>query len=120
MKTVRNYLLKDNTLKQLLKGDNIFLVEKPEQINLDNYLIYKYKELTGGLIKDYQLEFNLVGKDLTKLLEIKERLIQLLDKPREQNYIKMVRQSKLLNGGGMLKNPNTDNYEIILFFLIKK
>ncbi len=111
----------------LLGGQYIWLVEKPvekpKEKNADNYIIYKYKELSGGYIKDYQLEFNIIGKDLNKLLAIRQKLIELLDDTRNEKIIKdtdtTIRSTKLLNGGGMAKNPETGNYEIILYFLIK-
>jgi len=115
--------LEDTNLLNYLGGQYIWLVEKPKEIEANPYIIYKYKELNGGLIKNYQFEFNLIGTDLSKLLYIKERLINLLDDPRGEKSIKddstVIRQSKLLNGGGMVKNPNTGNYEVVVFFLFK-
>jgi len=123
LKVIRKYLLEDTNLLNYLGGQYIWLVEKPKEIEANPYIIYKYKELNGGLIKNYQFEFNLIGTDLSKLLYIKERLINLLDDPRGEKSIKddstVIRQSKLLNGGGMVKNPNTGNYEVVVFFLFK-
>ena len=72
MKVIRKYLVENTELINLLGGQYIWLVEKPKEINADNYIIYKYKELSGGYIKDYQLEFNIIGKDLNKLLTIRQ------------------------------------------------
>ena len=123
MKVIRKYLVENTELINLLGGQYIWLVEKPKEKNADNYIIYKYKELSGGYIKDYQLEFNIIGKDLNKLLAIRQKLIELLDDTRNEKIIKdtdtTIRSTKLLNGGGMAKNPETGNYEIILYFLIK-
>ena len=123
MKVIREYLLNDTDLLNYLGGQYLWLVEKPDKVKADPYIIYKYKELNGGFIKDYQIEFNIIGSDLSKLLSIKFKLIDLLDDPRGEKQIKdneaVVRHSKLLNGGGMTKNPNTGNFEIIVFFLCK-
>ncbi|MBZ4664466.1 MAG: hypothetical protein JG776_2184 [Caloramator sp.] len=123
MKVIRKYLIENTELINLLGGQFIWLIEKPKEINADNYIIYKYKELNGGYIKDYQIEFNIIGKDLNKLLTIRQKLIELLDDTRNEIIIKdndtTIRNTKLLNGGGMAKNPETGNYEIILYFLIK-
>jgi len=123
MKVLRKYLIEDTQLISLLGGQFIWLVEKPVDVNAETYLIYKYKELNGGFIKDYQIEFNVIGKDLSKLITIKERLIDLLDDPRNEKIIKdndtVIRHSSLLNGGGMVKNPETGNYEVVAFFMIK-
>ncbi|SFQ22819.1 hypothetical protein [Caldicoprobacter faecalis] len=118
MKEIRALLLQDTEITQLLNGEHIYLIEKPEQINAENYIIYKYKPLAGGLIKDYQLEFNLIGKDILKLLQLQNRLITLLDDMQAIN-LDNIRYIKLLNGGGMIKNPDTSNYHIILYFLVK-
>jgi hypothetical protein len=123
LKVIRKYLIENTELINLLGGQFIWLIEKPKEINADNYIIYKYKELNGGYIKDYQIEFNIIGKDLNKLLTIRQKLIELLDDTRNEIIIKdndtTIRNTKLLNGGGMAKNPETGNYEIILYFLIK-
>lgn len=123
MKVVRKYLLQDADLLDYLGGQYIWLVEKPKEVDANPYIIYKYKELSGGFIRDYQIEFNIIGTELDKLLSIKYKLIELLDDPRNERTIKdneiVVRHSKLLNGGGMIKNPNTGNYEVVVFFLVK-
>lgn len=118
MREVRTFLLQDAEITQLLEGEHIYLIEKPEQVNTDNYIVYKYKPLSGGIIKDYQLEFNLIGKDLSKLLQLHNRLITLLDDMQAIN-LENICYIKLLNGGGMIKNPDTGNYHIILYFLVK-
>lgn len=124
MKLIRNYLISDEQLMVLLNNkEAIFLVEKPEQLNYDPYIVYFYKIIDGGVVKNYQLEFRLISKDLSKLLTIQSRLIKLLDTPYYNRIVKddgyFVRLIKLLNGGGMLKNPATNNYEIILYFQVR-
>lgn len=122
MKVIRNYLLNDLQLKTLLENqDAIYLVEKPKEINSDTYIVYFFKPLTGGFIKDYQIEFRLISKDLSKLIAIQSRLINLLDDTRGKMIIKdnetVIRSTKLLNGGGTVKNENTGNHETVVFFL---
>lgn len=121
MKAIRKYLLNDSEMLNLLGGNNIFFIEKPYQVDIENYIIYKYKPIDGGLVKRYQIEFNVIGKDLNTLIEIQNRLIQLLDDYRSEFVIEdadsFIRQINLINGGGQLKNPDTGNYEIILYFL---
>lgn len=69
------------------------------------------------------LEFYIIGKDLSKLIQIQEKLIQLLDDIRNEKVIRdndtTIRTVKLLNGGGMVKNSDTGNYEVIAYFLCK-
>lgn len=124
MKVIRNYLLGDLQLQALLNNQEaIYLVEKPKEIVNDTYIIYFFKPIAGGYIKDYQVEFRLISKDLNKLIAIQSRLIKLLDDPREETIIKddetTIRNIKLLNGGGFWKNPDTGNHEMVVYFLCK-
>ena len=122
MKIIRKYIVSDSVVKSLIQ-ENVFLIEKPEQNKSENYIVYKYKELSGGFIKDYSIEFNLIGKNINLLLQLKDRLIELLDDPRNNKIIKdndtTIRTSSLVNGGGMLKNPETGNYHLVVFFTVK-
>ncbi len=122
MKIIRNYLLQDFQLKSLLDNhDSIYLVEKPKEKKNETYIVYFFKPITGGYVKDYQFEFRLISKDLNKLIAIQERLINLLDDPRGEKIIKdddtTIRSTKLLNGGGQVNNEDTGNYEIVVYFL---
>ncbi len=123
MKIIREHILRDPEVVSVLGGQNIWLVEKPEEVQAEHYIIFKYKPLNGGLVKDYLFEFNIVGKQISKLLILQDKLIQLLDDVRGDKIIKdnksYVRHTKLLNGGGMVKNPDTGNYEVIVFFNVK-
>lgn len=123
MKVIRKYLLKDDELLNLLQGKNIYLVEKPQKIKCNPYIVYNYKPLGSGIIKDYQITFYIVGKKLKVLLDIQKQLINLLDEIREPIIIKdkqtIIKHSKLLNGGGIIKNEDTGNYEIVVYFLCK-
>jgi len=122
--TIRKYLLNDVELKGLLNNKNaIYLVEKSNEEDFIPYIVMFYKPLNGGIIKDYQFEFRVIGEDLSQLIPIQERLIKLLDDPQNRLIIKdentTIRQTKLLNGGGFTKNPDTGNFEAIVFFLLK-
>lgn len=124
MKVIRNYLLQDLQLKALLDNQEaIYLVEKPEGIGNDTYIVYFFKPISGGYIKNYQIEFRCISKYLNKLIAIQSRLIKLLDDPRDETIIKdeetTIRSIKLLNGGGTLKNPDTGNHEVVVYFLCK-
>ncbi len=123
MKVIRQYLLQDSELLNLLNGEHIYLVEKPEKIKCSSYIIYNYKPINSGIIKDYQITFNLVGKDLSTLIQLQKRLMHLLDEVREAIRIKdtdtTIKLTEMLNGGGILKNPDTDMFEIVIYFLVK-
>ncbi len=101
----------------------IYQVEKPKEIENDTYIVFFLKPLSGGYVKDWQLEFRVIAKDLSKIVALQSRLINLLDDPRGEKVIKddetVIRSISLVNGGGTWKNPDTDNYEMVVFFLFK-
>jgi hypothetical protein len=124
---IRKKLLLNPELLGLLDNkESIFLVEKPEEEKYKNwnpYVIYKYKPLSKGYIKDYQIEFNIISKDLRKAICIQEKITEILDNPRNIGILKddntVIRSIEQANGGGMIKNPETGSYEIVLFFIAK-
>ncbi len=127
---LRKYLINDNIIKNLLtvKVSNkdvvcIFTAEKPEKVVTDQYVLLKLKELSGGYIVTDALEITIVGKDLNKLLSIKDRIIELLDDPRNNRIIKddntTILTSELVNGGGIAKNSETNSFNVIVYFQIK-
>jgi len=88
-KVVRNYLLADAQLKILLDNkEAIYQIEKPKEIKNDTYIVFFLKPLSGGFVKDWQLEFRVISYDLSKIVAIQSRLIKLLDDPRGEIIIK--------------------------------
>ena len=123
MNVMREYLVSDTTVNTLV-GENIFLFEKPDQIKADNYIIYNFKEINGGQsIRDYQLDFRIVSKDKLKLFPIKDQLIQILDNFNKPTKIKdsntVIRHTRLINGGGIIKNEESREYNLLVYFLVK-
>lgn len=117
IENLRSYLLSDPQLQVLLENNPaIFLLQKSKEIDYETFIVYLYKPLTGGQVKDYQVEFRIIGKNLSKLVAIQSRLIKLLD----ENYtIDGIYMTKLLNGGGMIFNPEDGNSQIVVFFMCK-
>ncbi len=121
---IRSYLLNDAQLKILLKNkQSIYLISKEDDRKVNPYIIYLYKPLGGRYVQECQIEFRIIGQDLSKLTAIKSRLIKLLNYNRDSIVIRndkvVIKDSKLLTGGGQIKNPNTGNFELIIYFLIK-
>ncbi|MDF1496339.1 hypothetical protein [Caproiciproducens sp. CPB-2] len=127
---LRKYLINDTTIKNLLTVTVnskdivcIFTAEKPEKITANNYVILKMKELSGGYITADQVEFDIIGKDISKLLSVKDKIIELLDDPRNTKTIKdenvTILTSELVNGGGIAKNAETNNFNVIIYFKIQ-
>ena len=123
MNAIREYLISNTELYSLV-GENIFLFEKPEKVTATDYVIYNFKELNGGsYVRDYQLDIRIVGKDKLKLLTIKDTIITLLDNFNKQTKIKddttTIRHTRLVNGGGVIKNPESGEYNVLVYFLVK-
>jgi len=123
IKVIRKYLLQDTSLVELLGGEHIYLVEKPQSKKTDIYIIYNYKPLKTGVVSEYQVSFNIVGKELGQILQVHKRLLELLDEIREPIEIKdeerTIKSNRLINGGGIIKNEDTGTYEMVLYFLSK-
>lgn len=121
---IRDYLLNDGQIFSLLgRRKAMYLISKEDDAKRDPYIIYLYKPLGGRYIQDCQVEFRLIGKDLSKLTALKSRLIKLLNYNRDSKVIRdekvVIHDSKLLNGGGQVKNPQTGNFELVIYFLVK-
>lgn len=119
MQEIRTHLINDSSLINLLGGQYIWLLEKPSKVTTNTYICYNFKELSKEVLTNYQVEFNIISNDLNKSLSIKERLIELLDNERNNVRIDGIKQSLLLNGGGILKHED-GNYEIIVYFYVIK
>ena len=116
---IREYLVSQNIV-----GENIFLFEKPLQVKADDYIIYNFKELDGGsTIRIYQLDVRVVSKDKLKAIEIKDKVINALDIYYKTCKIKnedtTIRNIRLTNGGGMIRNDETGEYNVLTYFIAR-
>ena len=121
---LRTYLVNDIQIKNLLNNKPaMYLISKPQEEDVDPYIVYIYKPFGGRYVQDCQIELRLIGKDLSKLTALKSRLIKILNYNRESKKIRngttTIKDSKLLTGGGQLQNPQTGNFELVVFFLLK-
>jgi hypothetical protein len=124
MSAIRAYLLNDAELSSLLNAEQaIYQLEKPLQREHSHYIIGLYKPINGGYVKDYQYDFRIIGEDLSTVMKIQSRLIELLDDTRNEKTIKddkvIIRSINLINGGGTVKNPDSGNWETVVYFLAK-
>lgn len=118
--SIRKYLIQDTTLMTLLNNKpSIYFIKKSEEAKESEYVIYTYKIVNGGTVKDYQLTIQCIGKDLNKLLEIQDRVEFLLDNYRHNKFIGNIKRIELLNGGGQIYDNNADQYTLISYFLFK-
>ncbi|WP_346874232.1 hypothetical protein [Clostridium sp. UBA5988] len=118
---IRKYLIEDTEINSLV-GSNIFLLEKPNEINADDFICLLYKPLNGGVVKSYQIEVRLFSKDIMKLMKLEKSVIDRLDWTRQQNISNsnsIIYDCELLNGGGTIKDSETGVIETLLFFMLK-
>ncbi len=123
MNLIREYIVLDDEIFNIL-GSSVFLFEKPELSQAEKYIIYNFKEISGGnSIRDYQLDLKVVCKDKLSLFPIKDRLIEILDNFNKPTKIKdsniTIRSTRLINGGGIVKNIDSGEYNLLIYFLIK-
>lgn len=119
MNVIREYLV-----SQSIVGENIFLYEKPEKAKCTDYIIYNFKELDGGAtVRHYQLDIRCVSKDKLKAIEIKDKVVNTLDiyykNCKIQDIETTIRSIKLVNGGGLIKNSETGEYNSLVYFSVK-
>lgn len=112
---LREYLVQANIV-----SDSVFLFEKPTQIKCNDYIVYNFKELSGGAVKQYQLDIRVIGKDKLKVLENKDKLIKALDiydkACKIQDEEMTIRKINLVNGGGLIFNDETNEYNAVCYF----
>lgn len=83
---VRQYLVNSgivpkctNKKDKKKKYDAIFLIEKPEDIEADTFLVYRYRLDEGGIVKKYRLEIDIFAKDILTGEELKNKIKDCLD-----------------------------------------
>lgn len=117
--SIRKYLLQDTELVALL-NDAIFFIHRPLGRKDSNYVTYNYKVIKSGHVQYYMLTVVCKGNDLTKLMQIQDRIIYLLDDFKGEAKIKdennIIRAIKLLNGGGQVYDEETNEYVIVNYF----
>lgn len=120
--TLMKHLFNNEKLIVLLGGGNVYYLEKPLKFNPDVFILAKDKLLSDRYIKQYQLQFDIIGKDLNKILEVEKELIKYLNDVRGEVIIKydgeIIRNIRVLNGGGTIKDAN-DNWIKVVYFLCK-
>ena len=84
-------------------------------------VVFTFKPLTGGHIKQSQLDLKIIGSDYDEIKEIENQINELLDleedKPSITYSFTYFRSS--LSGGGILFRDDLQMYENTLYFIIK-
>lgn len=83
-------------------------------------VVYKFSPITGGHLKQYQLELKIIGFDYDECLSMENKLVELLDMQEDDAFIRYGERSfhSALSGGGCLFNDGCQMYEETLYFII--
>ncbi|KMT21595.1 hypothetical protein [Clostridium cylindrosporum] len=83
--------------------------------------VFSFKPLSGGHIKETQLEFKIIGLDYDEVKIIEKQIIDILDIEEDEASITYgstyFRSS--LSGGGILFRDDLQMYEDTLYFIIR-
>lgn len=83
-------------------------------------IAYKHTPITGGCVKESQLEVRIIGDDYDELLTIKQKVLDVLDQEECSSYQHAgdVYYHSELAGGGDLFNDQIQMWECISLFIL--
>ncbi|WP_418751205.1 hypothetical protein [Frisingicoccus sp.] len=81
---------------------------------------YRFTPVTGGHLKQYQLELKVIWLDYDECTAVEKELVNLLDMQDDDGFIRYAGVSfhSELSGGGMLFNEGCQMFEDTLYFII--
>lgn len=112
------HLKKNDKLMGLLGGRNIFYLEKPFELKVEQFIVIKDKLLGHEYIEEYQIQIDVISKDIRKVVAIEKELREYLNDVKGQKLNTGFRLIKVLNGGGTVKDDE-DNWIKVIYFLCK-
>lgn len=116
---IKEYLNNNEELINLIGKDNLY----PIFTTVIDYtsLVYNFKHLTGGLVKQSQLELRIISNDYDFAKIIEGCLIKILDRDGAEIYIPYGNTFFRceLSGSGCLYRDDLQMYENTLFFIVK-
>ena len=102
---------------------SIYLVEKPQNhiITSGNALIIKFHELNGGqVVRQHQVEIWILSNDLSNMVTIKDKIVNLLDFYNRPCEITQFNKFRFSNEGGIYFDDSLALYKNKLFFECKQ
>jgi hypothetical protein len=119
LEQILNILISDTILKGLLKSTVTDAKIYMNSGRSNPCISYKFMPVTSdGIKRQDKLEINCISNNYAEADEILKRVKQLLltlgDRKLNNDILEVA-----LNGGGYLKEENTDNHIIKAFFIIK-
>lgn len=89
--------------------------------DLDLSVAYKFSPISGGHLKECQLELIIAGKDYDECKTVEEDLRKLLDMEEDEKFRKHgnTRFHSSISGGGVLFNDGCQMFEDTVYFILK-
>lgn len=81
---------------------------------------YKFTPLSGGHLKQSQIELRIIDSDYDLCKEMEEKLTHLLDMESDESFVILngVKFHSAVSGGGALFNDEVQLWEDTLYFII--
>lgn len=124
-KAIIDYIKYDSKLISLLgiTKDNPKIYPLEHSNNEDvPFLVYSISPIISEeVITQYRAEFRIISDDVNEIESITNAMMNLMHFRRKSGFIsndKTIYVSSF-NGGGLLKNPETGNFEQYLVFIVK-
>lgn len=111
---IKNYI-EENT--ESLKGRlyPVFTTDLPELS-----VVYKFTPVSGGHLKQSQLELKVIGEKYDACKQIEKQLLDLLDMEEDEPFVnyRALRFHSQISGGGVLFNDGCQRFEATMYFII--
>ncbi len=59
--------------------DAIFLLQKPEKIEADTFMVYRFHQQSGGIVQKYRFEIDVCAKEILTGIDLRNKLRDLFD-----------------------------------------
>lgn len=88
--------------------------------DLEMSVVYNFSPISGGHLKQSQLELIVIGKDYDACKEIEHKLLELLDMEEDVPFQRRgnTRFHSSVSGGGVLFNDGCQMWEDTLYFIL--
>ncbi|MDY2752565.1 MAG: hypothetical protein SOV22_03055 [Blautia obeum] len=84
-------------------------------------IAYRFSPISGGHIRQSQLELKIIDKDYDSCKEMEKQLIDLMDMEEDESFVITggIKFHSEISGGGTLFNDGCQMWEDTLYFILK-
>ncbi|MCR0327612.1 hypothetical protein MKA58_09445 [[Clostridium] innocuum] len=112
-------MMEDNIRSLLMQGTGL---NATPFFSLGPYpaIAYKHTPISGGHVKQSQIEVRIIGDDYDELLTIKQKVLDILDQEEDASFCRMgdILYHSELAGGGDLFNDQIQMWECVSLFIL--